>query len=739
MIDMLGHNLLAWMLQTTLLASAGAVLPLLFRLRHPRTQLAYCHLLLGACLLLPVVEPWSHPRLAVPVPGPVETLPVGAPSAGAGVSVPGDARPEGAAKPAPPAAPATTSPFLRWARLTDARALLWILSAGALARICWLLAGLWQIRRYRIGATPLYPLPESVGAAAAVAHTDALFCMSPQISGPVMLGWLAPVVLLPECFLTLDEEAQCGIACHELLHVRRADWVVTLLEELLVSLLWFNPAAWMLLARARLVREELVDAETVRLTSAREPYIDALLAIARHRQTLELAPASLFLRRRHLTQRMHSLLKEVSVSRSRLLFSYGFICAMLAFAGWFACLSFPLIGEPQLFAAPASSPGPQMAVEAAPGAPQVTPQAAPQDTPAEPAKDRQTIVAFEAPQGRTMRFNNAPTRLPSAPIPPDPQEPVIGSAQNASDPEARAAALSLVERARANGLTHRPGTPPYRLEAAFSAGGSAAYAGPGQLTETWLNGQRWRWTATLGNYSVVRVPGAGTASGETNPGAVPMSVHELRNAIFWAIPSIPSGFLIRTAAIQWNGRPATCILTSGMVAATEQTRLWEEEEYCIDSASGVIQVHSIAPGVYTVYGYDKSQQFHGLATPDRITIYANGAKTLDAQVTLADAGAVNESELVATPEMLAAGPVATLFLPMRFAINVPSASVSGMVKPVMVHASVDRSGKVTEEELLAASDPALVQAARELVKNTTFQADGTQRQMYINVRYVPAP
>jgi hypothetical protein len=48
-MDALGSNLIAWMAQTTLLAAAGAALPLLFRLRHPRTQLAYGHAVVAAC------------------------------------------------------------------------------------------------------------------------------------------------------------------------------------------------------------------------------------------------------------------------------------------------------------------------------------------------------------------------------------------------------------------------------------------------------------------------------------------------------------------------------------------------------------------------------------------------------------------------------------------------------------------------------------------------------------------
>ena len=714
---MLGHNLIAWMAQAVLLASAGAALPLLLRLRHPRAQLIYCQLLLSACVLLPLVEPWSHP----PLPAPAADVRRSAPILALSGSSPGQPRPLAAKTPSRTSLAAARS-SAGWTPFAGSRPMLWILGFGALARIGWLVAGLLQIRRYRIASTPLYPIPDSITAASAVTHADALFCICPRISGPVMLGWLTPVVLLPESFLDLDEEAQCGVACHELLHVRRSDWVATFLEELLAALLWFNPAAWLLLAQARLAREELVDAETVRLTAAREPYVDALLSIAGRRETPELAPASMFLRRRHLTHRMHALLKEVRMSRSRLVFSWGLTCAIAAAAGWFVVASFPLIGEPQLLAASAVSSS--LAEE---------PASAP-SPPAQPRKESHTIAAMTAPRESMQRFGQASADPTSAPIPPDPQEPVTGGVENASAPSARAAALSLLERARANGLTHRPGMSPYRLEVNFNAGES----GPGQLIETWLSGQLWRWTATLGNYSVVRVPGAGSAAGESELGVVPMSVHALRNAIFWAVSTVRWGALVRTAAIQWNGRSATCVLTSGMAAPTEQTRLWEEEERCIDNASGLIEVLSIAPGGYTTYSYEKNLEFHGQAIPDRIVMYAHGVKTLDAEVSLTDAGTVDQSELLPTQEMREAGPVATLLLPTRFAVNVPNASVSGSAKPVMVHASVARTGRVVDEELLAASDPALAQTALDVVKGMTFAAGDSQQQMYINVRFVPA-
>lgn len=708
-------NVLSWMGQVLIIASMGALLPVVFRIRHPRTQLAYCHVLLLACLLLPLVQPWRHPIITVERldrPG------------GDSVSVskaPAVLPPAASRAPGDSGAVAATQATQQtpWTRARGAGLVMWLLIAGALGRLCWSLAGLWQTRQQRIAAMPLYPIPESVLAASAVTHADALFCISSDSPGPVMLGWLAPVVLLPESFLELGEEAQCGVACHELLHVRRHDWLITLLEELAGALLWFNPAVWWLLAQARLAREQLVDAEVVRLTASREPYIDALLSIARQRHMLDLAPAALFLRRRHLAQRMQSLIKEVSVSRLRLLTSYGSIAAILALAGWFAVASFPLMGSPVIQAA-----SDRTVV----------------DTPVAPVAPSRQEPAVVVAQNRPGPAGDAFVRTDddAVPVPPDSREPINGAIQIAATPTERAAVLSLLERARQNSNMHIQGSTPFHLRASFLASGGGAFTGSGELTETWLSGQRWRWSANLGNYSQVRIGSGNVGYDETPVRAVPMWVHLLRNAIFAPVRQVSVASL-RTAAIQWNRKPATCLLVSRTPATASSARLWEEEEYCIDNASGLLQVSSMAPGTYVVYGYGGGTSFHGRLIPDQITVYVGGATALDAQLTVADAGSVAESLLMPTPEMTARGLGIASQMPARLELSVPSALVSGKARPVIVLAEIDGEGLVMEAEVSAASDPALAQAALDLVKNRTFpSARGTQRELYVNVRFVPA-
>ncbi len=585
-----------------------------------------------------------------------------------------------------------------------------IFLAGIVLRLLWLLGGLWQIRRFRIRATPLYPVPETVRAACALTHADAVFCISRDVPGPVMFGSSAPVVLLPELFLRLNEEAQCSVACHEALHVKRHDWLITVAEEVAGALFWPNPAVWWLLAQARLAREQLVDEEVVRLTSSREPYIDALLTIARARPSLDLAPAPLFLRRRHLTQRMYSLLKEVHMSRFRLASSY--LCVFIGLAGttWGAFLFRPLTGRPQVRVIAADS--------------------------------GLSATSFSVPAGQQLQ--QAPgavarpyTEVSVAPVPSDPHELVTGSAKEPETPDQRAAILSLLERTQQNSDMHMPGTPPFVLAATFNSGGDVSFTGPGELTETWLSGKSWRWTASLGRYSQVRVSSFGQTVDEKPVSAVPMRVQMLRGAIFWPIKGVFPASRFRFVRTQWQGRKVTCMLLSGQASEpTPGGRRWTDREYCVDDSSGLLLIYSEAPGSYAVYSYGKNQYFHGRTMPDQIAFYVNGNQVIDARIAIADAGSVDNQLLTVTQEMAANGRAIILSPAARFYVRAPLASASATDQPAIVHAPIDPQGHVVEEELSAAADGSMGQLALDLVRQRQFSAAGfNQREAYITVDF----
>src|SRR5947207_1450047 len=163
---------------------------------------------------------------------------------------------------------------------------------------------------------------------------------------PVTFGLAAPVILLPERFLAMNAQSQAAIACHELLHVRRHDWAHHLAEETIGAVLWFHPGIAWLIARIRLAREQVVDLDVLRLTNARKPYLEALLEFANARGSLATIPAPPFLAERQLVERITLMLKEVRMSRTRLVASLTASSCGIALAIIFAVWSFPLKPAP---------------------------------------------------------------------------------------------------------------------------------------------------------------------------------------------------------------------------------------------------------------------------------------------------------------------------------------------------------------------------------------------------------
>ncbi len=305
--ELIWRNLATYCLQVGLLIGLAAFVPTLLRLKMPKAKLAYWHILLAVCLLLPLLRPWQREAAAGDVQ--VTSVLVAVQPAGPG------------SQPIP------------WTAVG-----LGLLGAGILGRLVWLAAGFRRLRLYRL---------RSRGLEAAPVDGAAEFRISDAVSGPVTFGWRRPVVLLPARFPALDRRMQDAILCHELLHVERNDWLFTLAEELVRAVFWFHPAIWWLLGEIQLAREQAVDREVIDRTQSRDEYLDALLAIAGHSTQADLAPAPLFLKKRHLKHRVVSILKEARMSRTRVISALAGGLGILATACWFVTATFPLSAAPE--------------------------------------------------------------------------------------------------------------------------------------------------------------------------------------------------------------------------------------------------------------------------------------------------------------------------------------------------------------------------------------------------------
>jgi hypothetical protein len=317
----------------------------------------------------------------------------------------------------------------------------------------------------------------------------------------------------------------------------------------------------------------------------------------------------------------------------------------------------------------------------------------------------------------------------AVPVPPDPHELVTGTVQTAA--EGHGAALEMLQRALQNSRLQNAGMGPFRIDVTFTAG----QGGSGQFTETWISPQAWRWSANFGGTPVIR---GATSQGAyaNNDDAVPMPIHLLRNAIFSSMyGNIAMGTQLRTAAVVWNGKPATCMMTSGVVGAPKISgRLWEELEYCFDNASGLLVSSSFAPGVFTVYSYAQNLQLRGHTLADHFTMYEGGKQVLEGVLQLSDAAGTDPNSLAPAPGMVLRG--AVLDAPMRQPMPMPAPAGVTKVLPVIVHANVF-NGEVVQAEVCAASDPSVAAAAVAAVQQMHHEAVGTQQQIYFTVKFVP--
>jgi TonB family protein len=312
------NNLIAYSLQIAILAAAGTLLAYLFRLRLPRVAHIYWQALLFICLMVPFLQRWEHPVLRRVIlksaASPVTAVPV-------------TVRVEAV-------------PSIPWEMLV------WILAAGIFLRLAWLMIGLFRLNLFQRKSCMFLEEQATVRDMQWRTGVRVSLLLSGEIDSPVTFGLRTPKIILPLSFRNLSESCQKAVLCHELLHVRRYDWILIIIEEIICSIFWFHPAVWWLRSRIHLSREQAVDHEVVQMTGSKQPYLNSLLEFAQAQGRSRAVPAPLFLKERHLVQRVALLLKEVSMSRSRLAISMIGICFLLIGTVRLAVAWFPLTGEP---------------------------------------------------------------------------------------------------------------------------------------------------------------------------------------------------------------------------------------------------------------------------------------------------------------------------------------------------------------------------------------------------------
>lgn len=296
-----------------MLAVTAAAITALLRLNTPRVTLRFWQVLIVVALALPLLQPWTND------PGRTITSSI--------TFISGTT-----------ADPATASDQRDPATVVAA-----VLLAGMAARLVWLGVGFLRLRTIRRRSTAATALDDVSLRLQQELGTSAHVMFSAEVDGPATVGLWPAVVLLPHRVRELSPAVQTAVVCHELIHVRRRDWLATMLEELWCAVLWFHPGARLMTSRACLAREMLVDEETILHTRDRRAYAEALLAFSNPQP--HLVGATALIGRRQLSQRISLIAQEVSMSRSRVASLLALSAVVVALATLSATTSVPMVGE----------------------------------------------------------------------------------------------------------------------------------------------------------------------------------------------------------------------------------------------------------------------------------------------------------------------------------------------------------------------------------------------------------
>jgi TonB family protein len=332
--ELVAGNIAAHWIQAGILSAAAALAIRLLNVKEPRSRLAALHLTMIAIVALPLLQPWHAVDSALEV------------TSRASMSTT-------ATFVAQEAAPVGTQQA-RWPEPSSA--IVAIIFAGVGLRLLWLLFGIIQLGRFsRVAAS--VPAPAVAGEIEADLAVAPRYIQQTGIRGPWTFGFLRPTVALPAEFDALAPGFQRAVICHELLHIKRRDIAVGFLEELAVAALWFHPWMWLLRARLRVAREQVVDSRVVAMLDNRDDYVRCLVDMSGHDLAPHFSQAGAgMLRPRELRARVDAMFHEVHMSPMRVTVAALVFVAVTVATGLIAVAAMPLRTSPRVSSASSDLP-----------------------------------------------------------------------------------------------------------------------------------------------------------------------------------------------------------------------------------------------------------------------------------------------------------------------------------------------------------------------------------------------
>lgn len=190
--------------------------------------------------------------------------------------------------------------------------------AGAVLFLLRSLGGYWYIGIIRQSAEPVGEYwQQRVDALSRRLRIRAAVevAQSALVHAPVVMGFFRPVILVPVgMFSGLTTDQLEAIFIHELVHIRRGDYLVNLAQTILEAIYFFNPFAWMMSDAIRREREHCCDDAVVANQVNAFAYVRALATLEEAKLSRSALALSLADDKNQLLSRIRRLM-EKSVHR----------------------------------------------------------------------------------------------------------------------------------------------------------------------------------------------------------------------------------------------------------------------------------------------------------------------------------------------------------------------------------------------------------------------------------------
>lgn len=167
----------------------------------------------------------------------------------------------------------------------------WLVTVWCLGVIFFSVRPLWswlvvrRLRTYGVSAvsSEVHEMLMSLAARFGIRRSVQVL-QSTIVHSPIVVGCVKSVVLLPVSLVTSLPASQLeAILAHELVHVRRYDYLINLLQTIVETVFFYHPMTWLISYQIRLEREHACDDFVVAKLGNKLDYSRALLAVEEHR------------------------------------------------------------------------------------------------------------------------------------------------------------------------------------------------------------------------------------------------------------------------------------------------------------------------------------------------------------------------------------------------------------------------------------------------------------------------